>query len=41
MFLVVIDMNDSEDADTIPLGISVRAWWGVKLVRLPIFPDHT
>ncbi|KAF9045598.1 tetratricopeptide repeat domain 35 [Panaeolus papilionaceus] len=31
MFLVVIDMNDREDADTIPLGISVRAWWGTKL----------
>ncbi|KDR77209.1 hypothetical protein GALMADRAFT_246497 [Galerina marginata CBS 339.88] len=31
MFLVVIDMNDGEDEDTIPLGISVRAWWGTKL----------
>ncbi|KAF8902585.1 hypothetical protein CPB84DRAFT_1775740 [Gymnopilus junonius] len=31
MFLVVIDMNESEDEDTIPLGISVRAWWGTKL----------
>ncbi|KAJ3503388.1 hypothetical protein NLJ89_g8454 [Agrocybe chaxingu] len=31
MFLVVIDMNDREDEDTIPLGISVRAWWGIKL----------
>lgn len=33
MFLVVIDMNENEDEDTIPLGISVRAWWGTKLVR--------
>lgn len=32
MFLVVIDMNESEDEDAIPLGISVRAWWGTKLV---------
>ncbi|KJA25320.1 hypothetical protein HYPSUDRAFT_76058 [Hypholoma sublateritium FD-334 SS-4] len=31
MFLVVIDMNESEDEDAIPLGISVRAWWGTKL----------
>ncbi|KAF9530621.1 tetratricopeptide repeat domain 35 [Crepidotus variabilis] len=31
MYLVVIEMNDSEDADAIPLGISVRAWWGAKL----------
>jgi tetratricopeptide (TPR) repeat protein len=31
MFLVVIDMNENEDEDTIPLGISVRAWWGTKL----------
>ena len=32
MFLVVIDMNEVEDEDAIPLGISVRAWWGTKLV---------
>lgn len=32
MYLVAIEMNDSEDADAIPLGISVRAWWGAKLV---------
>lgn len=32
MFLVVIDMGE-EEADTIPLGISIRAWWGIKLVR--------
>jgi hypothetical protein len=32
MFLVVIDMNEVEDEDVIPLGISVRAWWGTKLV---------
>jgi len=31
MFLVVIDMNEVEDEDAIPLGISVRAWWGTKL----------
>ncbi|KAF9564084.1 tetratricopeptide repeat domain 35 [Agrocybe pediades] len=31
MFLVVIDMNETEDEDAIPLGISVRAWWGTKL----------
>ena len=31
MFLVVIDMSE-EEADAIPLGISIRAWWGVKLV---------
>jgi len=30
MFLVVIDMSE-EEADAIPLGISVRAWWGTKL----------
>ena len=32
MFLVVIDMHE-EEVDAIPLGISVRAWWGTKLVR--------
>lgn len=32
MFLVVIDMNEVEDEDAIPFGISVRAWWGTKLV---------
>jgi len=32
MFLVVIDMNEVEDEDVIPFGISVRAWWGTKLV---------
>ncbi|KAF9485705.1 protein prenylyltransferase [Pholiota conissans] len=31
MFLVVIDMNEGEDEDAIPMGISVRAWWGTKL----------
>jgi len=31
-FLIVIDMNEEEDADSIPQGIFVRAWWGVKLV---------
>lgn len=35
-FLIVIDMNDSDISvpqDQSPAGISVRAWWGVKLVR--------
>lgn len=35
-FLIVIDMNDSDVSapqDQSPTGISVRAWWGVKLVR--------
>ncbi|KAF8153166.1 hypothetical protein B0H34DRAFT_722531 [Crassisporium funariophilum] len=31
MFLVVIDMNEGEDEDAIPMGIFVRAWWGTKL----------
>ena len=31
MFLVVIDMSE-EEVDAIPLGISIRAWWGTKLV---------
>jgi hypothetical protein len=34
-FLIVIDMNDSDVSapqDQSPTGISVRAWWGVKLV---------
>ena len=34
MYLVVIDMNDGEGADIIPQGLSIRAWWGVKLVSL-------
>ncbi|PPQ95542.1 hypothetical protein CVT26_008567 [Gymnopilus dilepis] len=42
MFLVVIDMNDGEDEDTIPLGISVRAWWGTKLcTRLLVSSSST
>ncbi|KXN80770.1 ER membrane protein complex subunit 2-B [Leucoagaricus sp. SymC.cos] len=35
-FLIVIDMNDSDVSapqDQSPTGITVRAWWGVKLVR--------
>ena len=32
MFLLVIDMSE-EEADAIPLGISIRTWWGIKLVR--------
>jgi len=31
MFLVVIDMSE-EEVNAIPLGISIRAWWGTKLV---------
>jgi hypothetical protein len=31
MFLVVIDMSE-EETDAIPLGISIRTWWGIKLV---------
>jgi len=27
-------MNEDEDADSIPQGIFVRAWWGVKLVSI-------
>ncbi len=33
MFLVVIEMYDGEDPQPTPEGISIRAWWGVKLVR--------
>jgi hypothetical protein len=39
-FLIVIDMNVSDISapqDQTPVGFSVRAWWGVKLVRYP--PD--
>lgn len=39
MFLTVVDMTDTDDSeqplqDSTPLGITVRAWFGVKLVRL-------
>jgi len=33
MFLVVVEMYDGEDPQPTPEGISIRAWWGVKLVR--------
>ena len=36
MFLMVIDMTDEDDtgslAESTPFGITVRAWYGVKLV---------
>jgi len=35
MFLMVVDMTDADDfvalADSTPTGITVRAWYGVKL----------
>lgn len=38
MFLTVVDMTDADDSEQLlqestPLGITVRAWFGVKLVR--------
>ncbi|PPQ86410.1 hypothetical protein CVT25_003532 [Psilocybe cyanescens] len=41
MFLVVIDMNEVEDEDAIPLGISVRAWWGTKLCSRQLVSSQT
>ncbi|KAF5348879.1 hypothetical protein D9756_009796 [Leucocoprinus leucothites] len=42
-FLIVIDMNDSDVSapqDQSPTGISVRAWWGVKLcARRLLYPS--
>jgi hypothetical protein len=38
MFLVVLDMNETDDIHSAPEGISTRAWWGVKLVRGPSVP---
>lgn len=36
MFLMVVDMTDGDDSESLiestPLGITVRAWYGVKLV---------
>jgi hypothetical protein len=32
MFLIVIDMTDGDDPKSIPTGITVRAWFGVRLV---------
>lgn len=39
-FLQTVDMTDDDDgdlapSDSIPTGITLRAWFGVKLVRLP------
>jgi len=39
MFLTVVDMTDSDDSEQLlqestPLGITLRAWFGVKLVGL-------
>lgn len=38
MFLTTVDMTDADDSvalvDSTPTGITVRAWYGVKLVRL-------
>lgn len=41
MFLIVVDMTDADDTvslvDSTPTGITVRAWYGVKLVSHCIF----
>ena len=38
MFLTVVDMTDGDDSEppveSTPLGITVRAWYGVKLVGI-------
>lgn len=38
MFLMVVDMTDGDDSESLvestPLGITVRAWYGVKLVSV-------
>lgn len=41
IFLVAVDMTDDDDGpvppqDSIPVGLTLRAWYGVKLVRFPI-----
>ena len=41
-FLQAVDMTDDDDgdlapSDSIPMGITLRAWFGVKLVRLALF----
>jgi len=37
MFLMTVDMTDDDSQapvkDSIPIGITVRAWYGVRLVR--------
>lgn len=39
MFLTAVDMTDADDTvalvDSTPTGITVRAWYGVKLVSHP------
>lgn len=43
MFLQAVDMTDDEEqdgiapGDTVPTGLVLRAWFGVKLVRDPSF----
>lgn len=38
MFLTVVDMTDGDDCEppgeSAPVGITVRAWYGVKLVGI-------
>lgn len=39
MYLVAVDMTDDDEgdippADSIPAGLALRAWFGVKLVRI-------
>ena len=37
-FLHVVDMTDDDEGvpqDSIPTGLALRAWYGVKLVRTP------
>lgn len=39
MYLMVVDMTDSDSdapADSIPEGITLRAWYGLKQVRFEI-----
>ena len=46
-FLQAVDMTDDDDgdlapSDSIPTGVTLRAWFGVKLVRAtPILAQHT
>lgn len=41
MFLTVVDMTDADDTvslvDSTPTGITVRAWYGVKLVSHRVY----
>ena len=36
LYLTAVDKSDADDApaDSIPEGVTVRAWYGVKLVRI-------